>query len=417
MRELLDAHKLEDILLRLLSAKGRLFFAFHLVEIAHKSASPNGLSDAQMLPAADAAACMDRVFQNVDVIAQLDTNKFAIVQLRPDSEAHLSEMSMDLCSDLSALAHCGHGEVTCFAGTVEFAETFSSPFQLLQRAQLALTKQVRKGVAGQTTDDSVFLASPHSECSVTKALGDAIEHDQFELFYQPIVKSKSRTIAQYEALIRWRQQANTYIPPLQFIPAAERTGVIVEIGRWVLERACRQILAHDGCVGVAVNISPSEFLTSDVSASVEHALEETGLHPRRLTIELTENVFMSFSEPIIQQFERIAGMGVSLSIDDFGMGFSSLARIHALPIKSIKIDRSLVAPIEHSSRSRKVVKSIVKMATDLNLISVAEGVETQRQADLLGEAGATLLQGYFFGPPLPLQMGSETRQLLGSAAC
>lgn len=417
MRELLDSYKLEDALLRLMETKGNLPFTLHLVEIARKQGRSEENEGTQILPAALATACMDRNLQRIDIIAQLDVSKFAIIQMQPNNSTNFTNWAASICSELAAQDQLNRPQYNCYLGTVEFAEKFSSPFQLMQRAEIALSRQTRKSTTGQTIDDSLPFDFANNPSSITQALCDAIKQEQFELFYQPIVTAKSQAVTQYEALIRWKQKPHTYIPPLRFIPAAERTGVIVEIGRWALEKACRQILAQDGRVGVAVNISPSEFLTSDVSASVEHALEETGLHPRRLTIELTENVFMSFSEAIIEQFERISEMGVSLSLDDFGMGYSSLSRIHALPIKSIKIDRSLVAPIDQDARSRKVVKSIFKMASDLNLLSVAEGVETQRQAEFLDEAGASLLQGHYFGPPLPLETAFATTQPRSSAAC
>jgi EAL domain-containing protein (putative c-di-GMP-specific phosphodiesterase class I) len=156
---------------------------------------------------------------------------------------------------------------------------------------------------------------------------------------------------------------------------------------------------------------------SDVSETIERVLEDTGLHPRRLTVELTESVFMSFSAHVLKQFERIGNMGVKISLDDFGTAYSSFDRLYALPITSIKIDRSLITPIAQCERSRKIVGGIIKLAADLDLLTVAEGVESEEQADILQVAEASWLQGYYFGVPAPARIALASQQPLRPGPC
>lgn len=407
MRELLDAQGLEELLAQLLGANKRAPFALHLVSLYAVDPISCQSSLCAELEAGDITAGLVGLIRPVDALARLAPGKFAVVQQRKAALSQVESLADKISKEFAGLADVNGNELACTVGTVEFAERSGTPFLLMQSAEAALDAQKCTRFVGSSPFGNPLLAgeSPLPRGAgvnkIKRALRDALAEDQLELFYQPVVSAKTGTVVQYEALIRWRHPSLQYVPPVHFIPAAERAGVIAEIGRWALHKACMEILAYDGGIGVAVNLSPVEFLSSDVAATIQRSLEDTGLHPKRLTIELTENVFMSFSMQILKQFERIKDMGVRLSLDDFGAAYSSLARLYALPIKSIKIDRSLITPIAQCDRSRKVIGGIVKLADDLNLTTVAEGVESADQAKILQDVGATWLQGYHFGPPAP----------------
>lgn len=412
MRALLDARGLEDHLARLLSAEGKAPFAFHLVSLCPHDLFSFRSPSCDVLEAGEVVAGLAGVGRGNNAVARLGPGKFAVVQRRRGALSRVAALADRISAKLSTLADAHSNELVCNVGTVELAEDCATPFQLMQCAETALDAEKARHSADPSPFGNATLKPGSRVRAVRRALCDALAQDQFELFYQPVVSTTTMATVQYEALIRWKHSSQKYISPDHFIPAAERVGIIADIDRWVLNKACMEILSHDGSVGVAVNLSPSEFLNSDVSATIERALEDTGLHPRRLTVELTENVFMSFSRHILRQFERIESMGVRLSLDDFGKAYSSLDRLYALPIKSIKIDRSLITPIARCARSRKIVSGIIKLAADLDLLTVAEGVEGEEQVDILRDAGATWLQGFHFGIPAPARIaldGQHTR--------
>lgn len=417
MHELLDARGLEDLLGRLLNGSEEATFAFHLVNLRPLDPASCQSPTCAALDAGKAVASLAGVTSRGNAVARLGPGKFAIVQRRRAALARVAVLADRICTRLPTQTSSDCNKLVCDVGTVEFAEKFATPFQLMQSAQTALDTECRRHGATPTPFGGVSLKPGSRVRALTRALRDALDQDQFELFYQPVVSATTRSVVQYEALIRWKHSSHKYISPDQFIPAAESSGIITEIGRWALNRACMDVLTHDGSVGVAVNFSPTEFLNSDVSETIERVLEDTGLHPRRLTVELTESVFMSFSAHVLKQFERIGNMGVKISLDDFGTAYSSFDRLYALPITSIKIDRSLITPIAQCERSRKIVGGIIKLAADLDLLTVAEGVESEEQADILQVAEASWLQGYYFGVPAPARIALASQQPLRPGPC
>lgn len=416
MHELLDARGLELLLARLQSADSGSKFAFHLAKlhpVDHELPRPK----IELLPGKKITAILADLLCNGERIARLAPDKFAIVQWRDNAVSRVPELADALSAGLSRLADAVGDEPVCSVGTVTLAETCRTPFQLLQCAELALDAEMRRQMPDQASIGGIPLSKRAGRHSFAHAIREALDQEQFELFYQPVVSAKSTKVVQYEALIRWNIPSQQIISPEHFIPAAEKVGVIAEIGCWALNKACMDILAHDGSVGVAVNLSPAEFLTSDVSLTIERTLEDTGLHPKRLTIELTESIIMSCSGQVMRQFERIRDMGVNISLDDFGAGYSSLARLHSLPIQSIKIDRSFIGPLARCNRSRRIIGGILRLAADLNLVAVAEGVEAEDQVEILRDSGATWLQGYYFGAPAPAVFVLQRRQTTGPGSC
>jgi EAL domain-containing protein (putative c-di-GMP-specific phosphodiesterase class I) len=219
--------------------------------------------------------------------------------------------------------------------------------------------------------------------------------------FGPSGLEENKTIG-YEALIRWIRPEHGMVSPLDFIPVAEESGMIVKIGDWVLQRACADIAALRAPMRVAVNCSPIQFELSDVAASVQSALSRSGLEPDRLEIEITESALMKNNQRVLDQLRRLRAIGVRVSMDDFGTGFSSLSYLERFPITTIKIDRSFVEKLGEREGARATVRAIIELATSYKMTALAEGVETEIQLRALVDLGCEHAQGYLFGKPRPI---------------
>jgi EAL domain-containing protein (putative c-di-GMP-specific phosphodiesterase class I)/CheY-like chemotaxis protein len=240
---------------------------------------------------------------------------------------------------------------------------------------------------------------------IKTSLYDALEREEFQLYYQPQVNIQTGKIISAEALIRWLHPEKGLISPAQFIPSAEATGFIVQLGEWVLQTACRQmqVWQNAGFSGlrVAVNLSARQFHQPDLSSRVAQILAEIGLEPSSLELELTESLMVEDAPSAIATLQQLKSLGVSISIDDFGTGYSSLSYLAQYPFDTLKIDRCFISNITHGCTNAAIVKAIIEMAHSLCLEVVAEGVETEAEKDFLGRYKCDTMQGYFFSPPLP----------------
>jgi EAL domain-containing protein (putative c-di-GMP-specific phosphodiesterase class I) len=244
----------------------------------------------------------------------------------------------------------------------------------------------------------------------------AFHREEFALHYQPFVNSRSGHITGVEALLRWQHPELGLIPPNQFIPELEELGLIVDVGRWVLRSACRQAVGWQQLgippVRMAVNVSTKQFYQDDFVSMVESILQESGLQPHLLELELTESRTLDDSELTIKTMHDLKQLGVTLALDDFGTGWSSLAYLRRFPVDRIKIDRSFVRDIGMQSTAAAVVKSILGLSRALGMGCVAEGVETRYQSQFLMKQTCSEMQGFLFSPPVP---SSEMMALLCSA--
>jgi diguanylate cyclase (GGDEF)-like protein/PAS domain S-box-containing protein len=247
-------------------------------------------------------------------------------------------------------------------------------------------------------------AKAQARMRLETSLRRAVQNNELVLYYQPMVDSKHR-IQGMEALLRWLHPEIGLVPPAQFISVAEETGAIVPIGRWVLEEACRQAKAwQDGGYDdlyVAVNLSARQFRQPDLVDEVLGILERTGLKPHHLKLEVTESSVMENPEDAIAKMETLSERGIRFSIDDFGTGYSSLSHLKRFPVDTLKIDRSFVAESTENQGDQEIIRTILAMAASLNMKAVAEGVETREQRDFLCHEGCRIMQGFYFGPPLP----------------
>ncbi|WP_322522033.1 EAL domain-containing protein [Guyparkeria halophila] len=281
-----------------------------------------------------------------------------------------------------------------------------SPLSLIQQADMAMYRAKQQGRNTCQIFNEEIDSQVRHRVGLRNDLQEALEHGDFQVFYQPLVLGEERCIAGLEALLRWHHPTHGWISPATFIPLAEETGQIIPLSEWVLERACRDmktLVDHGMDDGrVAINLSPIQFNRPNFLATIRRMLELSGLPASRLELELTEGILMNETEAAIETLHQLRDSTISVSIDDFGTGFSSLSYLKHLPIDKIKIDRSFIQGVEHSADDAAIVQGVISMAHHLGIKVVAEGIETEAQRDILVGWGCDILQGYLFARPMPL---------------
>jgi EAL domain-containing protein (putative c-di-GMP-specific phosphodiesterase class I) len=247
-------------------------------------------------------------------------------------------------------------------------------------------------------------ASAEEKLRLLDGLRQALAYGQLRLLYQPKVDLRTGRMIGVEALLRWDHPEQGMIPPMRFIPLAEESGLIVEIGEWVLRTACRQNQAwRDAGLGrleIAVNVSPRQFDDLSLLSRVSAALRDSGMDPADLELEVTEGVMMRDLQQSVQKMRELKATGVSLSIDDFGTGYSSLSALKTFPISRLKIDKSFVRELVEQSEDQAIARAIISLGHQLNLRVIAEGVETEMQRQFLRENDCDEMQGYLFSRPV-----------------
>lgn len=293
-------------------------------------------------------------------------------------------------------------------GIAQFPKDSISLERLLKVADLALYEAKDDGKNTYRYFSKELEETLSRRVQIETDLAKAVKQEAFELHFQPLVNINSGKTQVFEALTRWRRNKEEFVSPAEFIPIAEDLGLIREIGEWTLIEACRQCKTWPKGVNVAVNLSAVQFQVSSVTDAVSYALQETGLAPERLEIEVTETAVLNDMTHAIMVLESLSDMGVSISLDDFGTGYSSLSYLHKLPLNKLKIDKAFVDDFVHSERSRTLLKGITALGRALDLKVVVEGVETQEQFDLLKtEYDIDLVQGFYFSKALPPSKARE----------
>ena len=278
--------------------------------------------------------------------------------------------------------------------------------ELLRNADTAMYQAKVRGRACHEVFDHAMRDRAVARLATEDALRRALEEDQLFLEYQPEIALRSGDVYAVEGLLRWAHPERGVVPPLEFLPIAEDSGLIVPIGRWVLHTACAQAQRWQDELGdrapvMAVNVSARQLTRSDVAADVASALAASGLDPRKLCIEVTESILLEDADAARTTLLRLSELGVSIAMDDFGTGYSSLSHLRELPVDIVKIDRSFVQGLGQSDGDAALVGAVIGMAQALGILTVAEGVETEQQAAWLRSRGCDLAQGYLFARPQP----------------
>ncbi|HEX8890665.1 MAG TPA: bifunctional diguanylate cyclase/phosphodiesterase, partial [Pyrinomonadaceae bacterium] len=301
----------------------------------------------------------------------------------------------------------GHEVFTTVSIGIALSTTgYDRPEEVLRDADTAMYRAKVLGKARHEVFDKTMHTLAMNLLQMETDLRRAIERKEFVLHYQPIVALETGAISGFEALIRWRHPERGFVPPSEFVQIAEETGLIIPIGQWVLEEACRQIrewqeqFPQYPPLQISVNLSSKQFVNSNLIDQIRKVIADSGIDPYSLKLELTESMVMENFDTAIEMLKQLRKLGIELSIDDFGTGYSSLSYLHRFPISTLKIDRSFVSSMNDLNENAEIVRTIVMLARSLKMNVVAEGVETMDQLSQLALLECEYGQGYYFSKPL-----------------
>ena len=343
-------------------------------------------------------------------VGRLGGDEFQVVLPATSSKEDLSKLAQGIIESLSRPYTINGTAVSIGASvgivTSDYDDRTSD--DLMRDADLALyaAKAAGKGCFR-------FFAPEMHEAARERQLMEsdlrvALEKAQLRVVFQPSVNASSEAVTGFEALVRWDHPEHGPVSPVQFIPLAEEIGLINEIGEWVMKTACEEAVKWPDQVAVAVNLSPVQFRSHSLPATVRAVLSETGLPAKRLELEITEGVFLSNDEHVHEMIGNLKKIGVKLALDDFGTGYSSLSYLQRVPFDKIKIDRSFVTGAsDPEGRNAALIRAMVGLAADLKMQTTAEGVETPEELQLVRDLGCSLVQGYIFGKPMPAEEALE----------
>jgi diguanylate cyclase (GGDEF)-like protein/PAS domain S-box-containing protein len=341
-----------------------------------------------------------------DTVARLGGDEFAIVQAGTDLQASESSSLAERLVEIVGAPYDIQGHQLNIGVSIGIAfapNDGEDPDQLLKNADMALYRAKEDGRGIYRYFEPGMDARAQARRLLEIDLRAALTRHEFEVHYQPIHELKTDRITAFEALIRWKHPLRGMISPMDFIPLAEETGLITQLGDWILRKACTDAAAWSKEVGVAVNLSPVQFKNSNLVQSVISALDASGLAPERLELEITETVLLQDSEATLAALHKLRSLGVKISMDDFGTGYSSLSYLRSFPFDKIKIDRSFVHELATREDSMAIVRAVTGLGKSLGISIVAEGVETNEQLGLLRTEGCTEVQGFLFSRPRPAQ--------------
>lgn len=343
---------------------------------------------------------MRDVMRPGEFIARLGGDEFVAIVPVADRDA-ASDAAQRLIAAIVTPTVFEHADLQCGAsvGIALWPDDAAEPSALINNADLAMYR-----AKASITTDVCFYEEAMDEAvrqrrRITQGLREAVDQERFELHYQRQVSIETGGVTGYEALLRWPQPDGSYISPVEFIPVAEDTGLILPIGEWVLRRACAEAAQWDEPHRIAVNLSPIQLSHVDLPRLVHQVLLDTGLSPHRLELEITESAMIADMERTTHVLRQLKALGVSVAMDDFGTGYSSLSTLRAFPFDKIKLDRSFMAELDGAPQSRAIIRAVLALGESLSIPILAEGVETDAQLSFLREQGCDEVQGYLLGRP------------------
>ena len=353
--------------------------------------------------------------RTTDTVSRLSGDEFAVLLPRVGDRSNVEVIARRIVEAVqrpypAELHSC---TVSASAGVV-MMDGGVGPGELLRNADVALMYAKRQGKGCYVFYRAEIHSSEVERIVFERDLRTALEQDQFVLHYQPIVDSKNRKILGVEALVRWQHPERGLVPPLDFIPLAEATGLIVPLGAWILREACIQTqkwrTSHPGLFKdflLSVNVSARQLFGTQLQNDVVTALNESGLDPRHLVLEIIESQVMTDVAAALRQFAALKEIGVRIAIDDFGTGYSSLGHLQELPVDFLKLDKSFTDNITESVKSQELMRTVAQLSRALSIATVAEGVETLEQADVLNTLDVNLCQGFYFARPIDAESLSQ----------
>jgi diguanylate cyclase (GGDEF)-like protein/PAS domain S-box-containing protein len=343
--------------------------------------------------------------RETDAVARLGGDEFAIIQEAGSNQREAAiALALRIINTIAQPfdLNGNRANLGTSVGIVLAPEHEIDPEGLLKRADLALYDAKSSGRNDYRFFRNELLEVADTQRTAETELRNAIEQEQFELFYQPVVDAKTRTLSGVEALVRWRHPVKGFIPPDKFIPLAETTGLIGPLGEWILRRACSDAAAWPEHIKLAVNISAIQFQKGNLFEVIIRTLLETGITPERLELEITETSLLENQEAHLTTIRQVKNLGISVALDDFGTGYSSVNYLTNFPFDKIKIDKSFTQGVLTRRDCKAVVASTLALAQGLGTVTTAEGVETEEQLEYMRAAGVDLVQGYLFGRPVPI---------------
>ena len=341
--------------------------------------------------------------RDLDTVARLGGDEFAIVMTQMEQPADAAVLSKRIRDSIIKPYHIdGHHIVTDISIGISVAPADAIESDALMRnADMALYGAKADGRGTYRFFEPDMNTRMKARRQLEMDLRKAIVSEEFELHYQPLVDLQSNNVNAFEALLRWNHQTRGLIPPVEFIPIAEETGLIVPLGEWVLKTACEEAANWPDHIKIAINLSPAQLNNRHLLSKVTSALTNSGLSPHKLQLEITESVLLQNTLTTLSTLHELRKMGVQIALDDFGTGYSSLSYLRSFPFDKIKIDRSFIRDLSNGVEPFAIVNAVAGLARCLNMTSTAEGVETQQQMELLQSIGCTEMQGYLFSHARP----------------
>ena len=350
-----------------------------------------------------------------DTVARLSADQFAIIVATIEHKKEVGNLAQTILEKLSETFALAGQEifVTASIGIGLYPRDGAELEQLLNHANTAMAKAKQQGGDQYEFYTAAFNIGSSERLALQSSLRHALEREELQVYYQPLVNLKTGRIVGAEALVRWQHPERGLVSPDKFIPVAEETGLIMPIGEWVLHTACKQTklwqTAGFSSLRVAINLSSRQFSQIDLRKQLVQILMETGLDPKYIELELTESMLVQNTEVAIRRLNALKALGVEIAIDDFGTGYSSLSYLQQFPFDILKIDRCFIRNITENANNTAITKAIIAMAKSLNLKLIAEGVETEAELSFVYQQQCDGMQGFLFSRPVPAQ---EFEQLL-----